>query len=119
MFDFEYLTVYQKARLFNKDAHFLIESTPRIRTNLKDQLSRASSSIALNLAEGTGKFTPKDKARFYYQSRGSCYECVALFDMILDMSLISKDQYETLYRQLEEIAKMLTGLIQSAVRKAG
>ncbi|OYZ23629.1 MAG: hypothetical protein B7Y39_04010 [Bdellovibrio sp. 28-41-41] len=47
--------------------------------NLKDQLLRASSSVALNLAEGSGKHTPEDQRRFYSISFGSLRECQAIF----------------------------------------
>ena len=46
--------------------------------HLKDQLLRASSSISLNLAEGYGKRTSKDRRRFYYIAHGSLRECQAI-----------------------------------------
>jgi four helix bundle protein len=48
---------------------------------LKDQLDRASSSICLNLAEGSGKNSPKDQKRFYAISLGSLRETEAIFDL--------------------------------------
>ena len=42
---------------------------------LKNQLLRASSSVALNLAEGYGKFTPRDRLRFFHIAMGSVREC--------------------------------------------
>jgi four helix bundle protein len=45
---------------------------------LKDQLLRASSSIALNLAEGSGKRTMEDQRRFYAMAYGSIRECQAI-----------------------------------------
>lgn len=50
-----------------------------IKGNLKDQLSRASSSIALNLSEGNAKNSVKDKKRFFQSSYGSLRECQAIF----------------------------------------
>ena len=49
--------------------------------HLKDQMSRASSSICLNLAEGSGKQTIKDKKKFYSISLGSLRECQAVLDL--------------------------------------
>jgi four helix bundle protein len=48
---------------------------------LKDQLLRASSSIALNLAEGSGRSTQKDQLRFFHQAMGSLRECQAALDL--------------------------------------
>jgi len=48
---------------------------------LQDQLLRASSSVALNLAEGYGKLTRKDQRKFFHQSFGSLRECQAIFDL--------------------------------------
>lgn len=46
--------------------------------HLKDQLLRASSSVALNLCEGSGKKSLKDKKRFYNIAYGSIRECQGL-----------------------------------------
>lgn len=48
---------------------------------LKDQIMRASSSIALCLAEGSGRSTRKDQLRFFHQSMGSLRECQAALDL--------------------------------------
>ena len=48
---------------------------------LQDQLHRATSSIALNLAEGSGKRTPADQRRFYSISYGSLRECQAILEL--------------------------------------
>src|SRR4051812_32623177 len=49
--------------------------------HLESQLHRASSSIALNLAEGSGKRTIADKKRYYWIALGSLRECEAILDM--------------------------------------
>lgn len=48
---------------------------------LKDQLLRASSSIVLNTAEGSGKPTPKEKMRFYGIALGSLRESESILDI--------------------------------------
>ncbi len=48
---------------------------------LKDQLRRASSSVACNLAEGYGRQTFKDRRRFYFQALGSIRECQSLLEL--------------------------------------
>ncbi|MCA9380687.1 four helix bundle protein [Candidatus Dojkabacteria bacterium] len=60
MFDFEKLTVYQKSKSVNKSLNELIKDK-LLDYAFQDQLKRASLSIVLNIAEGSGKNTPKDK----------------------------------------------------------
>jgi four helix bundle protein len=48
---------------------------------LKDQLLRASSSVALNLAEGSGRSSRKDQLRFFHMALGSVRECQAALDL--------------------------------------
>jgi four helix bundle protein len=55
--------------------------TIELKHSLKDQLIRASESAVLNLAEGSGKPTPRDKARFYAIAFGSVREVQAVFDL--------------------------------------
>lgn len=50
----------------------------KLPTHLRQQLQRASSSIALNLAEGRGKPTKKDQLKFFYIALGSVRECEAI-----------------------------------------
>ena len=63
MSDFRSLKVYQDARSFNREV-FLLLKDPAFDRNIRDQLSRASTSIVLNIAEGSGRFTMKDKKIF-------------------------------------------------------
>ena len=48
---------------------------------LKDQLLRAASSVVLNLAEGSGRSTRKDRVRFYSIAFGSLRETQSIIDM--------------------------------------
>ena len=69
----EKLTVYQRAVEFATWSQDLIESlTKRIST--RDHFERAGDSIALNIAEGNGKFSQKDRARFFQIAHGSALE---------------------------------------------
>ena len=56
---------------------------------LRDQLDRASVSIVLNVAEGSGRFAPADKAHFYLIARGSAMECLAALSLLYARSLVS------------------------------
>ncbi|HAQ71682.1 MAG TPA: four helix bundle protein [Flavobacteriales bacterium] len=111
MFDFEKLTVYLKAKDFNKKVNVFLSNSTLDRTT-NDQLRRASFSIMLNIAEGTGRFTKPDKRNFYVISRGSVFECVAIFDYLKDIGSISEEAFDQFYAELEELSKMLFGLIK-------
>src|SRR5438270_1622604 len=73
-FDHEKLDVYREAINFcGWVGEFLASISAK--TAAKDQLDRASTSIPLNIAEGNGKFSAKDRARFFEMARGSALEC--------------------------------------------
>jgi four helix bundle protein len=73
MFDFEKLIAYQKAREVNKKIQKLLLDK-KIKSFLRDQFYRASISMVINIAEGTGKLFKKDRKNFYVISRGSVFE---------------------------------------------
>jgi four helix bundle protein len=105
-FHHEKLTVYQRALEFASWSQGLIESLTK-RTSTRDHLERAGDSIALNIAEGNGKFSQKDRARFFQIAHGSALECAACLDLVVarrccDGSAIARGK-----SILEEIVKML------------
>ncbi len=53
-----------------------------IQGNLREQLDRAASSIALNLAEGYGRASLKDQRRFFVIAMGSLRECQAILTLV-------------------------------------
>ncbi|MGC4088813.1 MAG: four helix bundle protein [Polyangiaceae bacterium] len=79
--DHERLDVYDLALEFLVLANRIIEGLPRGRSHLSDQFTRASLSIVLNLAEGAGKHSKRDKRRYYVTARGSATESAALLDV--------------------------------------
>jgi len=83
--DAEKLDCYRLAVEFQALAARLLPK--RGQSNLRDQLDRASVSIVLNVAEGAGRFSPADKARFYAIARGSATECAAIVDVMLSRGL--------------------------------
>lgn len=109
-FGFENLTVYQKALEYNEKVfgYFRVSTTD---SAIKNQLKRAAISIPLNIAEGCGRFTAKDKKNFYIISRGSVYECISVFQILKKMNEISQTEYNKFYKSLEEISKMLNAMI--------
>ncbi|MBN2727942.1 MAG: four helix bundle protein [Bacteroidales bacterium] len=115
MFDFEKLDVYQKAKAFySKTKLFLKES--KIDSISRDQLQRASFSIVLNIAEGTGRFTPADKSHFYVTARSSLFECIAALDTLHDENLIADQKFNEFYSDAEDLSKILFAMIKGLGR---
>ena len=110
-FMFENLQVYQKAVDFADRISSLTDNFPRGYYFLTDQLNRAALSIATNLAEGNGRFTKADRKHFFIIARGSVQECVPLLELAKRRELIQPPRHEQMKNDLEEIAKMLSGLI--------
>src|SRR6266851_8390593 len=81
-FHHETLIVYQRALEFAGWSQALIDSLPK-KTSTRDQLERAGDSIALNIAEGNGKFSQRDRARFLQIAHGSALECSVCLDLLV------------------------------------
>lgn len=77
------------------------------------QLNRAVLSISLNIAEGAGRSTPKDFARFISQSLGSANECETLLVNANKLKHISTTELNTYIEDLQSIQKRLAGLRKS------
>ncbi|NLW87560.1 MAG: four helix bundle protein [Planctomycetes bacterium] len=110
-FAFEKLLVYQKAIAFADDICTLTKSFPRGYFFLADQLNRAALSIAANVAEGNGRFTKPDRRNFFGIARGSVQECVPLLELASRQKLLETEGRRQMKANLEEIARMLSGLI--------
>jgi four helix bundle protein len=113
MFDFEKLEVYTKAKNFNLEIKKEILSSEKLERVSRDQLRRASMSIVLNIAEGTSRFSDADKRNFYVISRGSVFECVAIFDLLNSEEVLLTEKFKSFYAKAEEISKMLYSMIRN------
>lgn len=116
-FAFEKLLVYQKAICFADAVCTITRDLPRGYFFLGDQLSRASLSIAANIAEGNGRFTKPDRRNFFGIARGSVQECVPLLELAAWQELITAERHDQLKADLEEIARMLSGLINGLEKR--
>lgn len=105
-FHHEKLVVYQRALEFASWSQDLIDSLTK-KTSTRDQLARAGDSIALNIAEGNGKFSQKDRARFFQIAHGSALESAACLDLLVARRCCGGDAITRGKAILEEIVKML------------
>ncbi|MCD4654460.1 four helix bundle protein [bacterium] len=117
-FLFEKLKVYQKSVDFAESVISLTQSFPKGFYFLRDQLNRASTSIAANIAEGNGRFTRPDRRQFFGIARGSLHECLPFLEIAFRKGFVSQEQYDQLKDELEEISRMLSGLVKSTSKRA-
>lgn len=106
------LNVYHESINFVSWVSELLESVPKSMA-VHGQLDRASTSVPLNIAEGNGKFTPKDRCKFFDNARGSALECAACLDVLVAKNKIDSDTSANGKATLLDIVSMLVGLIRS------
>ena len=94
VFDHERLEVYKRSIEYVVVANEIAEQLPRGRGYLADQFQRAATSIPLNVAEGAGEFSEREKARFYRMARRSATECAAILDVCRHLELVDLRRYE-------------------------
>ncbi|MEM9281259.1 MAG: four helix bundle protein [Verrucomicrobiota bacterium] len=112
IFDHEKLEVYQRSIEFTTWVLPLLKQLPKT-SSLHDQLDRASISIPLNIAEGNGKWSKKDRCRYFDIAKGSAFECAAVVDILAAKELLSEKEANEGKAILAEIVRMLIGLIQA------
>lgn len=114
-FEHERLLVYGRAADFLTVAHQVIARLPRTRAaaSVADQLQRAATSISLNIAEGSGEFSPLEKIRFYRYSVRSAAECAAVLDVVVRLHPTDAEVVAEGKEHLHAITGMLLALIRS------
>src|SRR5437899_12052443 len=117
-FDHERLDVYQEVIAFCGWVGDLL-SEVSVKAAAKDQLERASTRIPLKIAEGNGKFSYADRARFLEIARGSALECAASVDVLAVRKLITDERVIPAKEQLVRIVNMLVGMLKRFSGHAG
>ncbi len=115
LFSFEDLIVWKKAIDFAEGVILLVDQlkAPRKHFRLIEQLESASTSVAMNIAEGKGRQTRKEFIQYLYIARGSLFEVITLLVIMTRLNWISGDTLQEKRLQAEEICKMLNALIKS------
>ena len=112
MFDFQKLEVYKKSKVFHVSCKTLILKY-KFDRYVNDQLGRASFSVPLNIAEGSGKFSSKDRKNYFTTARASVFECVAVLDILSDENSISEEELEMLMKNADELSRILYVMIKN------
>ena len=116
-FDHEKLRVYRSSIQFVTYCEALLKKIPK-KMSVHDQLDRASTSIPLNIAEGNGRFAPRDRCRYLDLARSSALECAACLDVLLAKGCLQESDVMDGKKLLVATVSMLMGLI-STFRKQG
>ena len=111
-FDHEKLRVYQASIEFIVWLQKILDRIPK-REAVYNQLDRASASIPLNIAEGNGKFTKRDRCKYFDIARGSALECAAALDVLVAKTILKDDEIITGKEILIKVVSMLVRLIKS------
>ena len=112
-FFFENLEVYKRSLKLAIKLCEIATTFPVKFSRIRDQLIGAGISIPLNIAEGSGRKSPKEKMNFYKISRTSLFECIPILEICLSLKLIDEDIYQGLRKEDIELSKMINGLIKS------
>jgi four helix bundle protein len=116
-FDHEKLDVYRESINFRGWVGEFLASISA-KAAAKDHLDRASTSIPLDIAEGNGKFSAKDRSRFFEMARGSALECAACLDVLVVRKLTKEESVAAQKERLVRIVEMLVGLLRRFSERA-
>jgi four helix bundle protein len=108
----EKFTVYQRALDFAGWSQTLIESVTK-KTSTRDHLERAGDSIALNIAEGNGKFSRRDHARFLQIAHGFALESAVRLDLFVARRCCEPSAIVEGKALLKETVRMLFKLLDN------
>jgi four helix bundle protein len=117
MKDYKKLVVWEKAHELVLHIYRITATFPRDEQyGLTSQIRRAATSTPTNIAEGCGKHTQIDFARYLQQAFGSMQEVQYLTYLSFELKYMEKEIYDVLDKQISEVKAMLMGLIRK-VRK--
>ena len=110
---FRKLVVWQKAHELTLHVYKLTKSfPPDERYGLTSQIRRPAASVCANLAEGCGRQTRREFARFAYISLGSASELEYHLLLAAELGLFTADRYSPVATSVVQVKRMLGGLIR-------
>ena len=112
MRDYKKLLVWEKSHQLTLEIYKVLSDFPKEELfGLISQMKRSSSSIPTNIAEGSGRFSNKDFARFLSIAYGSCNELEYQIILSVDLNYLDVLKGNNLIEKAQEIRKMLYALI--------
>ena len=118
MYAFENLDAWKESRKLVVAVYQLLDKFPNFeKYALCDQIRRSIVSVPSNLAEGSGRVSPKEQLHFYEISYGSLMESYNQLILAADLKYISNDELEAIQPQIDTVARMLNGLRSTIMKK--
>lgn len=116
-YSFEKLVVWQKSKSLAVAIYKLTKNYPKEELfGMTSQMRRCSISIASNIAEGSGRHTNKDKARFTEIAYASTLELLNQLIISVDLEYVSEENYLIIRKEIEEITFMLDSLHKAQLK---
>lgn len=113
MQDFRKLKAWQKAHGLTLDIYRTTASFPREEMyGLTSQLRRGSSSIGANIAEGCGRGSDADFARFLPIAIGSAFEVENHLILAHDLGFLDSPRHASLEAGVEEVKRILAAFLR-------
>ena len=111
---FEDLKVWEKSHEFVLEVYKITRQFPgEEKFGLTSQIRRSAVSVAANIAEGSKRQHLNEYIQMRYIAQGSLSETKCYLLLARDLKYLSEIEYQELFGQSQEIAKMLSGLINS------
>ena len=118
MYAFENLNAWKESRKLVVAVYQLLDHFPQFeKYALCDQIRRSIVSIPSNIAEGSGRISPKEQLHFYEISYGSMMEAYNQLILAADLKYIGERDLDGLRPQIDTVARMLNGLRSSLLKK--
>jgi len=117
LFSFEKLIVWKESQVLAKEVYTIANTFPKGEEfGLKQQIKRASVSISLNLAEGTGRTKGKEQAVFYKYAFSSLMEVTSGLYLAIELGYIEQKQMQRLRPKIEMIGRQISALRNFTIR---
>ena len=108
------LEIYQEGYKLALEMYKITRTFPKEETyEMVSQLRRASTSIAMNIAEGYGRMSNSEMGRFTKMAIGGCNEIKVTLEMSKDLEYLKETTYQELIERYEVLGKRLYKFLQS------
>ena len=116
-YSFEKLNVWKEARKLVVAVYQLLDNFPKFENYaLCDQIRRSIISVPSNVAEGTGRMSPKEKLHFIEISYGSLMEAYNQLIIASDLKYITEESLKELKPSIDTVARLLNGLRSQIIK---